>query len=414
MKDIFLLARKDFIRKWRNPVVIMGFLLLPLIFTAMFGLIFGRAEEKTLPRISVLTVDKDQSFFSEFFLSFFKQGELGQSIKINKVKEEEGRKLMDKGKASALIIIPEKFGENIWDGKPVELVLLKNPSEQFLPQIVEEICDIASLLFSSFFSVFSDELSSIKGFIDKDKVIDKELSSFSIQARNKIEGISKFILPPVISLKQKTVQGKEESPLSVASYILPAMSIMFLLFICNIVFEDVLREKETGTLLRMAVSPLKISDFIWSKILISATIGILCSLVLIVLGRIIFSIHWGNLFLVFLIVFCLNIMIAGFISFLYSFIRTERQAGAVLSSVIIVMSLLGGSMVPVENFPAFIQNISKLTLNYWGIRAFRKAAVGSPFQEVFPILTGMVCAGILFSLLGSYFLNTSLKKGLVK
>lgn len=414
MKDIFLLARKDFIRKWRNPVVIVGFLLLPLIFTAMFGLIFGRAEEKTLPHISVLTVDKDQSFFSEFFLSFFKQGELGQSIKINKVKEEEGRKLMDKGKASALIIIPEKFGENIWDGKPVELVLLKNPSEQFLPQIVEEICDIASLLFSSFFSVFSDELSSIKGFIDKDKVIDKELSSFSIQARNKIEGISKFILPPVISLKQKTVQGKEEPPLSVASYILPAMSIMFLLFICNIVFEDVLREKETGTLLRMAVSPLKISDFIWSKILISATIGILCSLFLIVLGRIIFSLHWGNLFLVFLIVFCLNIMIAGFISFLYSFIRTERQAGAVLSSVIIVMSLLGGSMVPVENFPSFIQNISKLTLNYWGIRAFRKAAVGSPFQEIFPILTGMVCAGILFSLLGSYFLNTSLKKGLVK
>jgi ABC-2 type transport system permease protein len=107
-------------------------------------------------------------------------------------------------------------------------------------------------------------------------------------------------------------------------------------------------------------------------------------------------------------------MIAGFISFLYSFIRTERQAGAVLSSVIIVMSLLGGSMVPVENFPSFIQNISKLTLNYWGIRAFRNAAVGSPFQEIFPILTGMVCAGILFSLLGSYFLNTSLKKGLVK
>jgi ABC-2 type transport system permease protein len=414
MKDIFLLARKDFIRKWRNPFVIAGFLLLPLIFTAMFGLIFGRAEEKTLPSISLLAVDKDQSFFSEFFLSFFKQGELSQSIKLNKVKEEEGRKLMDKGKASALLIIPEKFGENIWDGKPVELVLLKNPSEQFLPQIIEEICDIASLLFSSFFSVFSDELSSIKGFIDKDEVPDKEISSLSIQARNKIEGIAKFILPPIISLKQKTVQGKEESPLSVAGYILPAMSIMFLLFICNTVFEDVLKEKETGTLLRMTVSPLKTSDYIWSKILISATIGILCTLVLILLGRVIFSIYWGNFFLVFLIVLCLNIMIAGFISFLYSFIRTERQAGAVMSSVIIVMALLGGSMIPVENFPSFIQNISKLTLNYWGIRAFRKAAVGSPFQEIFPILTGMVLAGILFSLLGSYFLNTSLKKGLVK
>ncbi len=132
------------------------------------------------------------------------------------------------------------------------------------------------------------------------------------------------------------------------------------------------------------------------------------------LGRIIFSIHWGNFFLIFFIVLCLNIMIAGFISFLYSFIRTERQAGAVMSSVIIVMALLGGSMIPVENFPSFIQIISKFTLNYWGIQAFLKAAVGSPLQEIFPILTGMVLAGILFSLLGSYFLNTSLKKGFVK
>jgi ABC-2 type transport system permease protein len=415
MKNVFLLARKDFIRKWRNPIVIIGFLLIPVIFAFILGTIFGPSEEETLPRIRVLAVDKDQSFFSEFLLNSFKQGELSKMFELKRVKEEEGRKQMDRGKASALLIIPQNFGDDIWNGKPVELSLLKNPSEQFLPQIVEEVCDISSLLFSAIFSVFSDELGTLRGFIDTEKFPDKEISSLIIQVKHRIEGISKYVFPPVISLKQKTIQEeKEASPLSVYGYILPAMGVLFLLFICNVVFEDLLREKEKGTLLRMSVSPMKISDFIWSKILTSAAIGIVCTLTLIVLGRIIFSIRWGNPILVIIIVFSLNIMMAGFISFIYTFIRTERQAGAVVPPIVIVMALLGGSMTPVENFPPFIQNFSKLTVNYWGIKAFHLTIDGNPFQQILPIILGMIAAGILFSLVGSYFLNRSLKKGLFK
>lgn len=415
MKDIPLLIRKDFLRKWRNPVVIIGFMLIPVILTLIFGLIFGSSEEKILPRISVLAVDKDQSILSNFFLSSFEQGELKNLIDLKPVEEEKGQKLMEKGKASALLIIPERFGDDVWNGKSAQILLLKNPAEQFLPQIVEEICDISTLLVSSFLSVFSDEIGIVKDFMDKGELPDEELSSLSVQVKNRIEGISKYVFPPLISLKQQTIKGEEEeSEVSVYSYILPAISIMFLLFICNAVFEDILREKESGTLLRMTVSPLKISDFIWSKILTSALIGSLCTFILIGLGVVVFSIHWGNLFTVFLIVLCVNIMIAGFISFLYSFVRTERQAGALISSVIIVMSLLGGSMIPTESFPPFILYFSRLTVNYWGLEAFKKAIFGAPFLKIVPILAGMLIAGVIFSLAGSYFLNNSLKKGLVK
>lgn len=416
MKNIFHLVQKDFRRKWRNPVVIIGFILIPVLFTFIFGLVFGSSKEEILPQVSVLAVDNDKSFLSEFFLSSLTQGDLNKLISLEKVEEEQGRKLINRGKASALLIIPENFEKNIWEGKNTEILLLKNPSEQFLPQIVEEISDIASLLLSSLFSVFSDELTLVKGFIDKREFPDKDISSLSVQIKNRIEGISKYVFPPVISLKQRTFKEEkgENISLSIHSYILPAMAIMFLLFICNVVFEDILREKESGTLLRMTVSPLKLSEFIWSKTITSAMIGILCTLILVGLGRIVFSIRWGNPFLIVVIIFSLNIMIAGFISFIYSFIRTERQAGAVLSSVIIIMSLLGGSMMPVENFPPFIRNFSKLTLNYWGIKAFHKAMLNTPLKEIVPILFGMVFVGIVFSVVGSHFMNKTLKKGLFK
>ncbi len=417
MNTLLHLIRKDFQRKWKNPIVILGFLMIPVIFTVIFGIVFGSSEEQTLPQVQVLAVDKDKGFLSQFFLTALNQGELKRLVSFKVVEDEEGRRLLDKGKASALLIIPENFTEDVWNNRSAEILLLKNPAEQFLPQIAEEIVDTASLLFSALFSVFEDEVSLLRDVIKKGEFRDRDISSLSVQIKNRIEGVSKFVFPPVISLKQETVSEKEERAgvsLSVQGYILPAMAIMFLLFICNVVFEDILREKEMGTLRRMSVSPMKLSEFIWSKTLTSALIGMICTFVLIVLGIVLFSIHWGDLFTVFLIVLCLNIMLAGFISLIYSFVHTERQAGAVLSSVIIVMSMLGGSMIPVENFPPLVQEISKITLNYWGLRAFHKAIQGAPFQEMVPMLAGMLGAGIVFSVAGSFFLKNNLRKGLIR
>jgi ABC-2 type transport system permease protein len=415
MRIIFHLIQKDFRRKWKNPVVILGFLLIPVIFTFIFGFVFGSPDEEILPKVRILVVDKDKSLISQFLLAAFNQGELKKFIQADVVEEKKGHELLDAGKASALLIIPESFGDDVWQGEKAELTLLKNPSEQFLPQIAEEIVDTTSLLLSALFSVFSDELSTIQNAVNKGEFSDTDISTISIQVKDRIEGVAKFVIPPLITLKERTISEgteTEAASITVQGYILPAIAIMFLLFICNIVFEDVLHEKETGTLLRMSVSPMKISEFIWSKAITSALIGMCCTLVLVALGRILFAIQWGNIFLVILILFCLNILLAGFISLIYSFIRTEQQAGAVLSSVIITMSLLGGSMMPVENFPPFIQQISKFTPNYWGIKAFQKAIMRDPINEFIPILTGMLGIGILFSIVGSFFMRQHLRKGL--
>ena len=109
----------------------------------------------------------------------------------------------------------------------------------------------------------------IQQLAEKDDFSNENISSLSIRFKDKIEGIAKYIIPPVISLKQVTVsEGEEqEEQMSVAGYVLPGIGIMFLLFICNVVFEDVLKERETGTLLRMNVSPLRLSEYVWSKIL---------------------------------------------------------------------------------------------------------------------------------------------------
>jgi ABC-2 type transport system permease protein len=416
VRNLIQLVRKDFRRKWKNPVVILGFFFIPFVFTVIFGFVFGADGEEALPRIKILTVDKDKSLISGFVLGALTQGELNELIELEEVEEKEGTKLLDRGKASALLIVPENFGENIWNGEKTELLLVKNPAEQFLPQIAEEILDTLTLGLSSLRHIFADELNTIRALVDLEEFPDEAISTLSIKFKDRIDGVSKYVFPPVISLKQVTFSEEKEevSDLSIQAYILPAIAVMFLLFVCNTVFEDILREKETGTLTRIRISPANMTEYIWSKIVTSALIGILCTAALIILGRLFFSIHWGDPIALALMVLCLNILIAGFISFLYAFVRTERQAGALLTTVILLMSMLGGSMVPVENFPPMIAKFSKLTLNYWGITSFKKLMRGESLAAIFPILIFMVVAGIVFSIIGSYFLNKNLKRGIAQ
>jgi ABC-2 type transport system permease protein len=412
VNNIFHLVRKDFRRKWKNPAVILGFLFIPLVFTLIFGMVFGSGGEETLPQVKILAVDNDQSLISGFVLGALTQGELNELIDLEEIEEEEGRKLLDRGKASALLIIPENFGDNIWEEQPTEIVLIKNPAEQFLPQIAEEILDTITLGLSSLRQVFAGELDTIRTLAELDEFPDETISTLSLQFKDRIEGLSKYLIPPVISIKQITLSEEKEevSDLSVQAYILPAIAVMFLLFICNAVFEDVLFEKESGTLMRLRVSPINLREYIWSKIVTSTLIGILCTSLLIILGRVFFSINWGNPVSLALLVLCLNILIAGFISFLFSFVRTERQVGALLTTVILLMSMLGGSMVPVENYPPAILKFSKLTLNYWGITTFKNIMRGEPFAMIAPILLFMLIGGVLLSILGSYFMNKTLQK----
>jgi len=420
MKRIFFLLRKDFIRKWKNPQVIIGFMLIPLVCTFIMGAVFGRQAEVSLPPIKILIVDNDQSILSQLLLGALTQGEFQKKITLVKLKEEkEGRRLINKGQATALLIIPQGFAQSVWEEKPTQLILVKNPAEQFLPQIAEEITDTITLLLSGAVTIFSPELQTIRTLIESNSsrqntLDDKAVAEISIRIKGKFEKFGDYVFPPILWVKQETIElpGKKEAPqLSFHGYILPAMAILFLLFICNTVLEDTLREKEKMTLFRLLTSPLKMEEFVWSKILTAIIIGITVTAFLLLLGTLFFAINWGNFWMVAVLVITLNIACGGFISVFYSFVKTERQAGAVLSTVILVMSLLGGSMVPVDIFPQFLRPISRFTLNYWGIEAFHRIMFGRSWADLAPIFIAFTLGGFALAAIGSFFLKKNLVKG---
>ena len=185
------------------------------------------------------------------------------------------------------------------------------------------------------------------------------------------------------------------------SYFAPSFAVVFLLFTLLGSAKTIHEEREAGTYWRLLTTPLTRSSLIGGKLLGSFVFAALQLLVLVVLTRLLFGVDWGSdpvaVFLMVLVTAAGATSVAVFIA---SVARTGRQTDQVGTTVILVMSLVGGSMWPVEQAPEFLRRIARFTFNYWAQSGFRTlifhdAGLAGIWQEIVIILA---ISSVLFGL----------------
>jgi ABC-type multidrug transport system permease subunit len=396
-----LIIKNDMKRRLRAPLATILFLVIPFAMTALIGMIFdpGSGGETKLPAIKVLLVDNDKNLASKFFIGAFEQKQMKDMFQSTLVSEAEGEKMMKKGKASAMLIIPEHFSENLADQKPSRLEVVKNPAEEFLPIVVEEFADTMAIGFSGLAQVFADELKIIKmvGNSSLEKIQFAELTPFLEMSRIKIMALKKYLSPLLIGLKSTTIakpgQAKPKG-FNIFAFILPGMLIMFLLFSIEAAMREIQNERADGKIRRMMFSPLTTRELILARIFSGWLLGLLiCSLAM-ALGALIFRIEWGNYFWLFLLVAAACFWGAAFFGMLNAFFKNKNQAGAFASPIILVSAAFGGSMLPLEAMPQGMRWLAKFTVNNWFITGCRQIVAGDiPLAALLVLLT----SGLIFS-----------------
>jgi len=374
---------------------ILIFLLIPMVMTGLIGMIFGPSSSSTqFPAIKILMVDKDKNVASKMFQGMFDSKEMKDMFELTMVSEQEGQKLMSKGKASALIIIPEKFTENLMDGKNISLTLIKNPSQEFLPSIVEEFLNTLSTGISGISQVFKEEMTNLKKLIDTSELENVSfiaLAPYMEKTKDKIVVLKKYLSPVLIDLKKEVTEkpgAKQEAGFNIFAFILPGMAIMFLLFIVEAFMRDILTERENGIIRRMMFSPIRSMDVVIGRIIGGWIMGIVVYTIIIVLGTLIFNITWGNYVHLFILVAITCFWCASFFALLNSFFKNKNQAGAFTSPIILVFAAFGGSMMPLNQIPAAMKWLSNFTVNRWFIEGSQKITDG-----IFPVMSIIVLLG---------------------
>ena len=234
---ITAILRRDLNRYRRNPVRTALLFALPVVMAGIFALVFAGGGVDEIG-ISVLLWDEDESLLSMLAQGAGNFGDGAGQLDVTLV-GEEGLAMMERGEASALVHIPADFTADFLAGNPTVIEVVKNPSERFLPQVIEEGVGIGGAVLSAGSRVFRSELEQIDTIMDGQSFpSDLLVAGLSTDINSRLAALENTIFPPVLTLETVTLEAEEVDPeetVSILSYFLPGLAVMGVLFLAMLV-----------------------------------------------------------------------------------------------------------------------------------------------------------------------------------
>jgi ABC-2 type transport system permease protein len=374
MRRLLLVLGNDVRRHLKSPLAILIYIAIPMVMTALIGIIFAPGdEENTLPPIQVVLVDHDKGLASKLLLGAFDADQMKKMFEVTVTDEAEGRKRMKKGRASAMVVIPEKFTLDLLDAKTTTLTVVKNPAEQFLPDVVEELVNTVAVMLSGVVQAFAAEAKGIRIMLDApvDAIPWAALGPQLGQAQKKMVAAEKYLNPLLLGIKAEETKAAGAKTrftrTDLFSIMLPGMAIMFLLFIVQTLMRDIISEREDGKLRRMMTTPLRPLELVGARLAGGWVMGMAVLLVMVALGTLIFRAYWGNFGVFLLLGAAASFWTAAFFGLFSALVKNRNQAGALGAPVILAFSLFGGSMMNPEAMPKAFRAVGLVTPNRWFI-----------------------------------------------
>jgi len=352
MHFIWISVVKD-LRRWRrDPFTLAVWLAIPLVLAVLLNVVFGGGG-KPAPRGVLLIADEDNTFASKVVSGVFHRDPLDKMLALERVRREEGRRRMDSGEASALLIIPAGFAQAVNRGGAFRLQLFTNPSQSILPKVIEDTV-----------SITLDMLGTRRG-------------------------------GPPIGLKTTVIPEKKQGK-SFAALFFPSMLCMAVWMIANALAGEIWKERALGALRRLAVMPVRMAGFLAGKLLAAALV-FAC-----VAGTGLVAVRWlGGVPVASLPAAILWLMLAGVAFYLLLLLvsmsaSTPRGASMLGNLVMFPLALVGGCFFPFEVMPAWMAAVGRWTPPGWAVTQFSAILDGSAHAaSLAAALAGLVAASAL-------------------
>jgi ABC-type multidrug transport system permease subunit len=234
------------------------------------------------------------------------------------------------------------------------------------------------------------------------KLVKKDLKLFF---GNKQDMLLTFALPIIFITIFASVFGKmnysEEGNLVGLVQSVAGTAVMMLLFSVAGIGGSLLDEKYEGVLKKLLCSPIPPNYILIGKLVYANIISVIQLIIMFLYAWLVFGLDILNhLPALVLMIITISYACSGFGVVLVSFAKTRQQVQGLSTIIVLVMSALGGSMIPIFIMPKIIQEIAVFTVNYWGIQG-----IFDIFWRLVPI-TDITFLSKVFVLIGiGSFLN---------
>ncbi len=376
MRFLMTSAAKDLRRRladWPGLAIWLG---IPLFIGTLMTLAFG--GDNATPKAHVLLADEDASLVGGF-LGGASSGGGADYLDIERVSTEEGRRRMDEGEASALVILPQGLTDAMLNDTPATITLVTNPAQRILPEIVRVGLDMFVEAVFYLQRILGEPLRAFFGSRPQgqDVFADASVATLATSINQQLRLLESIVLPPVLSLE--TASGESRSApggIDFATLLLPSVLFMSLLFIGRGFSDDLWVERRQGTLRRAVIAPHDAAWFLGGKLAAGAIFmaavslaGLLITIpaASVPLWRVPGALVWCT--------FSGTALISLFLvlQFLAS---TARGANIVTTMVLFPMMMIGGSFFPFEMMPGWMAAIGRLTPNGQGVTQLKALLLG--------------------------------------
>ena len=204
------------------------------------------------------------------------------------------------------------------------------------------------------------------------KLVKKDLKLF-FSSRQGI--MLTFALPIIIITLFYFAFGKmgntEQDHLYGVVQVVAGTSVMMLLFSVAGIGGSLLDEKQDGMLKKLLCSPVHPSHILYGKMVYANIISIIQLVIMFIYAWLAFGLDiLHHLPSIALMILATAYACSGFGIILASFARSRQQVQGFSTIIVLVMSAIGGSMIPIFIMPAIMQKIAVVSVNYWGIQGF--------------------------------------------
>lgn len=379
--------------------------LLPLVLVSVFAIAFGGLgrPRTTFDAIEIPWTDLDQSGASQALLALVESSGVLQPFPAT---EYEARELIRTGKRPAALIIRSGFADSLDQTLSLPIVILLDEARQAENSIVVSVC----------LQILKDMAAQAQGgerFAAELEAVLPDLPAGNVAA---IQAAFEKVYADSRSTKVEVMQSRvTAAPRGSNAGLVQAIAgttILMLLFSVASLGAGLLEEKEAGTLRRLLTTPIRPMAIIFGKQLAAMVVSFAQLVLMFSFAGAVFGLDlFINVPALLLMILSTAFACAGFGVLLASVARTRKQVSGLSTIVILIMSALGGSMVPLFLMPDIFRQFAVFSVNYWAIEGFMDVFWrGMSLEEVMPRIMVLLAIGAGLTAMAAVLFSSAIRR----
>jgi len=392
MKHILDITFKDLLELTRNRMTFLFFLIMPIVFTLLFGFAFsgvGKAPED--PRLPVGFINQDGGQLSQELTTLLEGSTVFRLVENPKATPTDLEKQVADEDLAAAILIPAGYSDAALSGTPVQLSIIVDASTLSGMTIQSDILAAVNRLMNAI--RIAQIVSNVSG--------DPSVFNSAVT-----ETLTSWKNPPirVADTTSASTEAQSGSNASTFSHTSPGMMLQFAIAGLLTAAQVLVTERKSRCLQRLLTTATSRAQILLGHYFAIVLLLLAQFLLLILFGQLLLKLDYLRQAGATLLVALTSALCIGALGLLIGVLAKSEEQAIMFSLIpMFILSALGGAWVPLEITGPTFNSIGHISPVAWALDGFENIiARGLGFSSVLIPAAALLGYAVLFFILAAW------------